>query len=358
MLLALLFFIKYYKQPTIRNAVLWQGSAIIATLFRIEGVVFLAFAPFFFLLHERNLKGFIRHFIKLNSILIPVAIATIITLFSIAYTSDGSSAALQQYLNYMKPSTMTSALRNIASEVQGLMPRLSSTESTLVVSSGLIALVSYKLIKNINLVYLAIWFIGSRKRWAQLSHESNIVIFFAFISTLPLIVLAGNHFFMSSRYTVLSVVLFSLIAYQYVEVLFYRLIGKRKYIAASALTALATIFFLDGIIHTGANKGNIIEASKWMRQNISPDSKVACNEGRLLFYSDKRCVHKVALERRGIVAADKIINNSNFEYLLLWIDHKNKDMQNYLSTNKQLILVKSFRNKKRDEVNIYKIRTN
>ncbi len=356
MLLALLFFIRYYKQPSIRNALLWQCFATIGTLFRIEGVVFLALAPFYYLFQDLNLKVFLRHFIRLNSALTPIAIAAIITLLSLAITTDGYSNALQQYLSYMLPSTMASALTNAASEIQGIMPRLSSGESTLVVAAGLTTLLCYKLIKNLNIAYLIIWFIGRKKQWIQLSQESNIVLFFAFISILPLIVLVNNHFFMSSRYTVLSVTLFSLVAYQYVDTLFRRLVNNRRYIAVSALAILITIFFLDAIIHTGANKHNIVAAGRWSQQNLGPNSKIACNEGRLFFYSNKTCTHEVKLARKGIAAYEKLLNRDEYDYLLLWVDHKHKKIRNYLQTNKRLILVKAFSNKKHDEVVIYRIR--
>lgn len=354
-LLALLFFIRYSKQPSFRTALLWQCFAIIATLFRIEGVVFLALAPFYFLLQDKSIKAFTRHFVRLNSVLIPIAITALIALISYIASSSNISNDLTLRLSYMLPSSMISALTNKASQLVEIMPRLSSTESTLFVISGLIALICYKIVKNINLIYLAIWFIGRRRQWIHLTQESNIVLFFAFISVLPLIALAGNQFFMSSRYTVLPVILFSLIAYQYVDILFHRLVDNKKYVAVSSLAILITIFFLDAIIHTGANKQNMIAASRWVLQNIDPHSKIACNEGRLFFYSNKTCTHEVKLARKGIAAYERILNRDAYDYLLIWIDHKHKKIRNYLQTNKRLIQVKAFRNKKHDEVIIYKI---
>lgn len=354
-LLALFFFIRYSKQPSFRTALLWQCFAIIATLFRIEGVAFLALAPFYFLLQDKNIKAFTRHFVRLNSVLIPIAITALIALISYIASSSNISNDLTLRLSYMLPSSMISALTNKASQLVEIMPRLSSTESTLFVISGLIALICYKIVKNINLIYLAIWFIGRRRQWIHLTQESNIVLFFAFISVLPLIALAGNQFFMSSRYTVLPVILFSLIAYQYVDTLFHRLVENRRYIAMSALAALAIIFFLDGIIHTGANKWDMVTASKWVQQNIDPKSRIACNEGRLYFYTNRTCDRKIKLERRGIPAYEKLIHRGKYDHLLLWIDHKDKGIRNYLNTNKQLTLIKSFPNKKQDEVRVYKI---
>lgn len=51
------FFIQFYRQQTVKTALLWQSCALIAVLFRIEAVTFLIFLPFIFLI-ETKFKGF------------------------------------------------------------------------------------------------------------------------------------------------------------------------------------------------------------------------------------------------------------------------------------------------------------
>ena len=354
-LLALLYFIHYAKQPTIRSALLWQAFAIAGMLFRIEGLVFLVFAPFFFLISKEHRKTFFRHFIRLNSILIPFTISAITYLFNYILKMDGLSDDLQLRLSYMLPSSMLIRIKEAASGVEALMPDVSSGEAVLITASGLAILVFFKLIKNINLFYLAIWVYGYRKQWVNLSKESNIVLFFALISLLPLIAIAGNQLFMSSRYTVLPIILLSLIFCQYFEYLFYKLMDSRRFRAVTGMFFLVILFFLDAIIHTGAIKGNLVTASTWVSRHIESDTKMACSDTRFSFYTKGKCTYEEGLESDNIKDMTWLIKEGKYNYLLLWVDHNDKQIRNYLGASKSLVLLKSFGNKKGDEARFYMI---
>jgi len=357
-LIALYFFIRYSKQASIRYALLWQISAIIATLFRIEGVVFLAFAPLFFVFEKKYRQGFIRHFLRLNSITIPATIAGVIVLFSYIIKIDGLSNGLLQRLSYMLPSSMITALSDTASEIKALMPLLSSVESVILLISGLIALICFKVAKNLNLLYLAIWLFGRKKQWIQLSKESSIVLFFAFISTLPLIIIASNHFFMSSRYTVLTVILFSLVSFQYLEHLLHKLAINKKYLATTVLSILMVVFFLDAIMHTGSNKQNMITASNWVSLNIDTNAKIACDNSRFAYYTKQQCAYERRLNKKPIKYTAQLINVDSYNHLLFWLDHNDKKLRSYLDSNKSLSLLQAFKNHKGDEARVYKIQKN
>lgn len=354
--LALLFFIRYSKRPSIRPALLWQIFSITAALFRIEGVIFLASAPFYFLFRTGKGNRFIQHFLRLNSITIPITIIAILVLSTYILNTDDFSYDLSHRLNYILPASMIAALTKTASEMAEIMPRLSSSESIIVVFSGLIILVLYKLIKNINLVYLAIWFIGQRKQWIRLSQESHIVLFYAFISILPLIAIAGNKFVISSRYTVLSVILFSLIPLQYIDYLLCKLINSRRLVAASILATLMVVLFLDGIIHTGSTKDNIVAAGKWTQQNITVNEKIACNDKRLCYYSDRDYGYYKNIAKNQVRKTKLTINSGEYDYILLWLGHNNNGLRKHLKANNKIALVKTFSNERQDEVRLYRIK--
>jgi hypothetical protein len=352
-LLALYFFIRYSKNPSHRLAILWQGSIILATLFRIEGIVFIALAPFYFLINRDTRKGFLAHFVKLNSIVIPASITAAFIILNYIFTIEGLSRDLQLRLSYILPSTLLKRLYAASAGIEELMPRLSSNEAILVASAGLIVLITFKLAKNINLLLLAVWAYGHNKRWLFLSKESNIVLYFALISVIYLIVITGNTLFISSRYTVITVALLSIIPCQYLTYLFHKLRNDKRNIASAILLSLVVLFFLDAIIHTGANQHSIVTASKWVTSNIDRNSNIACTSKRFAFYS-KRCTHHKRWKDtpEGI---NKLINNTKYDHLLLWVSHKDTTTLEYLKSNKQLILLKSFKNKKNDASYVYRI---
>lgn len=77
-LLSLVFFIQYYKAHQLKDALLWQVCIIIATLFRIEAILFLILLPLMLLFQKSHaVRQRIRHFICCNLIHIALAIGLI-----------------------------------------------------------------------------------------------------------------------------------------------------------------------------------------------------------------------------------------------------------------------------------------
>ncbi len=68
-LTALIFYVQFYRTQKISHALLWQASAIIAMLFRIEGISFLIGLPFIlWFRHNLSIKQKFRQFLWLNSL--------------------------------------------------------------------------------------------------------------------------------------------------------------------------------------------------------------------------------------------------------------------------------------------------
>lgn len=68
-LTGLVFFVKFYRMQKISDALLWQISAIIAMLFRIEGITFLIGLPYLlWLRHDLTFKQKSKQFLLINSI--------------------------------------------------------------------------------------------------------------------------------------------------------------------------------------------------------------------------------------------------------------------------------------------------
>lgn len=355
-LLALQYFIIYYKQSSMRAALLWQVFAVLGVLFRIEGVVFILFAPFLFLFYREKRASFLYHYIRLTSILIPAAIVAVVVLFGYILKIERLSGALQLRLSYTMPSSLLTSIREASAGLESLMPRLSSSEALVVTVSGLMALVVFKLVKNINLFYLAIVVVGRYRRWISLSRESGIVLAFFAISIAPVVVIAGNQLFASTRYTVLPIIFFSLIASQYLAYLFQKLREEKRILSLSILMALVVLFFLDAIIHTSAIKGNIVTASEWVIGNIEPNAKVVCNNKRFVFYTKERCTYRRLSDTQPVVRLKYIVEHEDYNYMLIWVEGDDRKMRRYLGGNRRLELMKTFENKRHDEARIYKIR--
>ena len=249
---------------------------------------------------------------------------------------------------------------NLAAEnfVKHVLPfSYSAGYSHLIIGSGLLSMLIFKLLKNFSLVYVGIWLIGSYKHWINKKPESNIIYYFASIALLILLVFITSRLFISTRYTVLLLLLIGLIFSQYLDYFISYLSQHKHKYWLIALSIFITIQFLDSIISTGAKKFPIQQSSEWLIQNSKPDEKIACNEGRFTYYAKQKCRLKKKRFYKNYDHADILyLKENNFTYLLLWLNHKNTSMLSTLKNDSNLILLKSFKNKKDDVALIFKIK--
>ena len=69
-LLSVLFFVRYYTSKKLIDACLWGGFAVLASLFRLEGLAFLIFLPMALLLEPNQpLHSRVKYFFKVNTVL-------------------------------------------------------------------------------------------------------------------------------------------------------------------------------------------------------------------------------------------------------------------------------------------------
>ena len=355
MLVALYYFIRYSRYPGLLNALKWQLGMAAAILFRLEGLAFLVFAPFC-LVFMANMRGrIIAHLFRLNVLYIMLASAGALFMLASGGLTLSGSMEIPNQLGYASPLAVLGAL-NAEAEVLFTRHQLMASvdEARLILIAGLLTLVIVKLASNTGLPFLAAWGYGVHRKWLLLTRESWIVAYFAVIGILALVPVAWTFFFLSSRYTVLPVLLISLITFQYVDFLFRELSRRQLKKWTVAAGALILILFLDGVISGGASKRNIREAGEWLRTEMTAADKIACNEARLEFYSEDLC-RWVTVDDADPVASINELKSEGYAYLLIWIDRKQAQLRSAVDSDTGLELEKEFLNRKGNSVRLYRV---
>lgn len=355
MLLGLHFFIQYSRTPDLQNALKWQLSVAAAILFRVEGLAFLVLAPFCLLFMAEARSRIVAHLLRLNGALLLLAVAGVLVLLATGNLNLPEKVEIPNQLGYASPLSLLDALNTEAGMMFARNRFMSSVEDArLILAAGVIALVVVKLAANIGLPFLAVWGYGSYRKWIGLTRESYIVLYFAAIGFLSLVAVAGNFFFVSSRYTVLTVMLVSLITFQYVDYLLRELSrrGLRKWSLAVGVFVL--LLFLDGVISGGASKRDIRVAGEWVHAELSAPGRMACNEARLAFYSKDRC-HWVTLDAADPATSISALKNEGYSYLLLWIHRKQHQLRSAAEADAGLVLEKEFAGEKGGSVRLYRV---
>lgn len=358
-LLALNYYLAFIQTEKKMEAVKWQLSIFSAALFRPEAVIFAVAAPLFVLFYPVSVfkQRLLKYFLLSSFILLVLTSAILALLFS----SD-----LQQFLlnhrpvqaDYISPSFILGSfyqgVENLKHHV--LMFDFSARYAGLILASGLMTMLLYKVMLNLGVVYTGIWFTGVYKKWLKLKPESWIVLGFALIALAVLMSLNFSRFYVSSRYIVLLVILLGLIVSQYLDILLVNLKQQRKKWLFAALVLYIAVQFLDSVISIGASKGPIKEIAQWAVQELPEDAKLACNEPRLVYYSKNRCLNISNFSDFYLQKNSNDLNKLKVQYLLLWIKHKDKKLQYALNENKQIELLKKFSNRKDDFGALYAIR--
>jgi hypothetical protein len=353
MLVALYYFIQYSRSPGLQSALKWQLGMTAAILFRVEGVAFLVFAPFCLLFMAEARNRIVTHLFRLNGLFIFLAVAGALGMLVSGGLTLPTSIEAPKQLGYTSPGGLLSAINTEAGMMYGRNRFMASVEEArLILVSGLLSLVIIKVSLNTGLVFLAVWGYGIHRKWIRLTRESYIVLYFAAIGFLTLVPVAGNFFFISSRYTVLTVLLISLITFQYVDYLFRELSRRQLQKWSVAAGVLIFVLFMDGVISGGASKRNIRVAGEWIKDELATAGKIACNEARLEFYSEDRC-QRIKFDNSDPLAAINGLKDEGYTYLVLWVDRKQEQLQS--AADGALELEKEFLNDRGGSVRLYRM---
>ena len=99
-LTSLVFFIRFYRKKKLFDALLWQASAIIAMLFRVEGITFLIGLPFLlWLRNDLTIKEKFKLFSIINIIQILIIFISLLSLIVVPSVTLSSFGRIQEVLS-------------------------------------------------------------------------------------------------------------------------------------------------------------------------------------------------------------------------------------------------------------------
>ena len=342
--LSLYRFIIFLESPSIRNATLWQTLAIIAVLFRIEGVVFLLGLPLYLFAHS-PVKIALKSYLQLNFLLIIIALSTITFVLSQPELT-ASFGKLSTVLSYIKPTNFTNTLIAksdiIANQV---LNQYSARFSTMILVSGLIFMLFYKLIKALSLPYIAIYIVAVWNRKNESHPYQKLIIYYVILNITLLLAFLFHSYFMSTRYTIMAVSgLFLLMLpslCNYIE----RLLNNKSRKTLSIIILILFVSLVDSMTQS-ASKAYIQSTAIWASDNLPQSSHILTDDNLLYYY---------VLKHNPIAKIDvKHIptNYKNYQYII--VVEKNKQHR-FQPKNMLLKPIYHQLNKHGDRAIVYKV---
>lgn len=244
----LVFFIRYYQQQQFKDALLWQLCIIIATLFRIEAILFLMFLPLIlFWQANTSVKLKWQRFLQANVINVSLALVVIVTFSLNANLSTNLLGRLNEiftsnlWQQFTKNLTEKSAI--MSSQVLGEYLEEFATVGLLLTFFYIICT---KVIGATGLINVGLSAMAIRHRNGLMDKQAfQVLRAAAVIAVLNMALIITKVFVLSSRYVLaLSFILMILASFYLAELLF----KNHKNIKTKWLTIALVVFMLGGVI--------------------------------------------------------------------------------------------------------------
>ncbi len=331
-LVSIWMFFKYRTNNRRLYLVLSMLSAISATLFRIEGSVFLVLPLIVFILRSNN--NYLR--------LILFLLVGIFTVVSSVFLNDFKDDVP---LIFSRASTALyaideSMLESIELTKSEILNKHSEKYALGFFLFGSLYLFIIPIINNLKLFLIYALFNLPKRAKYELDTKMWWLLG---LTSIPLIVQVLYAGFLQARNAVfISIILLATLVLMFRESLL-----PKKRVTKTLAVFFLVILFVDGLISLGASRDYRVDAVEWVRENVSDTDLVISNE-RAVSYSIQ---HLENIEHGRIDNPDcNIIQN--YDYYVHGSGKRKKDLPNCVKNQK---MVTVFQNEKGYSLQVYKI---
>lgn len=343
--LSLYYFILYLETPTIKIATIWQLVTFIAVLFRVEGIIILLGLPLFLIATHKPMDSFKR--ILLLNYLFLISLPPIILMALNSFSSHPAFSKIDNALSfYTNPENFLTQLNSSANIIKSqILNKYSEQYAGLILVSGLMVMLFYKLIKALNLGYIILYLISWRRQQpTNFNPAFGLLYYFFILNVLILSVFVLQRYFITTRYTVMALICALLLM----------LPVLCNYLEAAWTTKKRFILFFAGLILFYNLADSIIQSSSkryikntaiWAAENLPQGSKILTDETTIQYYAK-------AHNKSTNISVGKLKKYRRYDYTI--VIRKKKDIGNDIFSNNKLTRVYSEKNKRGDNASIYR----
>lgn len=272
---ALYFLLRFWQQPRFWSIFAWSILAIIASLFRIEGCLFLCLLPFLIFVHTQ--MSWLRRCAYFLS-------ANWLTLASIALAIWHRQYHLLWQQTFAGHTLLQHSFVSKAAIIQPLIfPSLAVTQVAALLTLGSICLLIFTFLTTFSLPYLLLLGYGIYQKILFKTAGSRCV-FSAYIILNIAVIIASflrNGVFEGRYQLCLCLLLLPLLARPFSHL--YDQWKTRQTLFFPLIVLLLLIGFGASLLHQGPSKAYLVRSAKWLN-TLPTDTRVYTNSSKLPFY--------------------------------------------------------------------------
>lgn len=364
-LVSLYALLRFCQLPAWRYAILFNSSLALATMFRLEGMVFFLAAPFLILLISHySFKQRLYYWLKLESLCLVLGMVALLWILSHPQASLLHFGRVPEWQREFSQglsilySRFIVAKQHLATYV---LPYDSYHEAGKLMAVLLISWYVLSVVTNLTLPYSCLviyaWLV---KRIVWPRSGRLIVGGYLLINVLITFVFLTQHFFLTKRYLLaLSLTLMLYVPFALRHLFAARRTHHMRITWYVVLVAIA-IASAGGIIDFGYSKAYIHDAGVWVDKHVPKSAKLYANDIQFMYYAnhygDNIFVRADEFTKQaGPISAFTPAHWRQYDYVALRIDQKQAEQITPIIAKMQLQPIQHFSNKRGDRVVIYQV---
>lgn len=346
--LALYQLMRYQLQPNLKTAIHWQLSALIAILFRVEGIILLLLMPFFALSSYR-LKSSFLELARLHTLNLLIGLVLIIVTVSLTEWLNAFDK-VSDYLAYLNTEALQLKLDERLNVLEKhILSPFSADYSALILFSGLSVMLVFKLLKGITGYYGLIWLVALKTATHVPAHRYRKLLWgFLAVNVLILLAFLFRQYFVVTRYCVMAIVgLFLLILPKMTQAIEAAWLNRRHGLFAF-FAFLVFAGFVDAY-HTTNSKSYIKNTAIWAQQNLKHNSLIATDDEFIQYYFKRNNNQTIVYNPRGLKDIER------FDYLIR-VEKKGAKTLAQLYEITTVEIVYELHNRRGNKAKVYRIK--
>jgi hypothetical protein len=358
-LTSLFLLLRYVKVPHYKTALLFSASLVVATLFRVEGIIFLILLPFVVLFNtthgwrERAIQ-----FIQLNTLPlfgVVIGVVLIILIPDLVINKMGRLPEVANQLQHgvsMVANQFLSMKKVLAEQV---LNQDSARDTGIVLFLMMVSWYLISVMSNLSWIYSLLLIYGWIKQANPFLKVTRPVVYaYLGINLVITIIFLLERLFLSSRYLVGLTLILMLWLPFIINTLIASARSIRRYVALTLIVFFVGLSAASGIVHFGYSKAYISDAAEWLSLNVQPSQRLYANDLQLMYHSKH---YGLEIFKQVPIDINAIKNHQweQYDYVALRSSVKDEEKTTAIVDEMQLQPVKVFMNKRGDKVSIYQI---
>ena len=333
-LASMVFLIQYLQQHKIRDAVIWQVSIIIATLFRIEAICYLLGLPIaFFFLSKEPWQNRLRHIVYTYSVSLFIIAVIFMTLLLNPDLSMKNFGRLQEVFSLNLYNEFTANLKEkakvMADQVLGKFLNEFAIPGLLIT---FIYAILIKIISSAGIIPCALNLYGMQRRLHNALEKNAYFVLraTALIAIISMALIITKVFVLSGRYVVaFSWILMIFAALYYAELL--QSTNKKHLFSAIFIAILLSLGLVKNIWPKREGYNYMQDAAAWLQQKNINNNSVFYDDSRMRYASGAPFVGTWGDNRNYFLQTiPKNIHINKYNYLVISSNKKHPETINYI----------------------------